>query len=516
MANVPPFRYPTQSLDDVELIEEVPIRQLGMTEPQAAYGTPHPKSADHRLVWQEPVAGRDGTLTIRRVYRKLPGEPLVGGVVRDATWGAQATVTTQEVPVGTLPDTGVNVLESVVEAKDAQVARKKTTAVEWPTLVSQRLNARGDLETVVESRVSPDTELPSVGVNTTELRLEAETSQRSRLKVAEVESHSVLEERSLGDVGLIPARLRALEVYRTTESVVVPGTVLDTPGVDGVVASKVVDQSAYRSLKRTIAREEGDELPSVTDYKLGNDGELLETTEALVPEGTGPDGGFGVISDVIKGTGTGVAVRTTTRLKPGENYPTLTGYQIDAETQTPVEVTRQVVPPSTEPAEDDPLILDQKIQPIDRWKSLHIVTRLKSLPDPYTEYRYANFHFPGLFYHYSPTAGGAVFYRSAVNRVTRISVEVSFGTGRVDIGVMEIRPVTWSYPNGFHCANVLTNGETFSYTVASTPLILTVPESVPTRSEYEALIGTEAVIGGSSARWKGGIWRTEVWKVILR
>lgn len=513
--NLPPFRFPTQSLEDVELIEEVAVRQVGMTEPQADYGTPHPKSEAHRLVWQEPVMGRDGAVTMRRIYRKLPGKPLVGALVRDATWGAAATVTTQEVAVGSPPDTGVNVVESVVEPRDAQCARKKTTEVAWPVLVSQRVNARGDLETITESRVSPHAVLPEPGVTTMEVRLDAETAHRSRLTVGEVESHTTLEERVLGDVGVIPTRLRAMEVYRTMESLVAPGSGLDLPGEEGVLASKVVGKNAHQSVKRTTVRE-GEELPSVSDFKLGGEGELLEITEALVPEGTLPTGGYEVISDMVRETGAGVAVQTTTRLKGGEEYSILSGYTVDAETRTPIEVVRQMVPAGSALTEGDPLILDQKIQAIDRWRSLHVITRFTETPAPYQEYRYVNYQFPGLFYNYAPAAGGAVFYRHSVNRVAKVSVEVSFGASRVDVGLFQLRPTTWSYPNGFHATNVLTNGETFTYMVGTVSLTMTVPTSVPSRSEYETMIGTDVVIGGSSHRWKAGLWRTEVWKVTLQ
>ena len=160
----PPFRYPNQEEGDLELLEEVALRradwQAGLVE--AAYGTPHPHSPGHHLVWQEPVIGRDGELTVRRVYRKLPGPVIAGEVVKDATWGARAEVRVQDVAAGASADSGLNITESVIEAKDGQMARKRTTEVEaWPALVSLRLNARGDVETVTQERVSPSTPLPA-------------------------------------------------------------------------------------------------------------------------------------------------------------------------------------------------------------------------------------------------------------------------------------------------------------------------------------------------------------------
>jgi hypothetical protein len=152
-----PFRFPTQSLEDVELIEEVPVRRTGVTsrDLEAAYGSVHPQSAEHRLVWQEPVVARDGALSMRRVYRKLPGVPLAGEMLKQSTLGARATVTVQEVAAGTPCDEGVTVLESVVEPKDAQTARKRTVAMEWPLLTGKLLDAETRTPVSVEKQVVP-------------------------------------------------------------------------------------------------------------------------------------------------------------------------------------------------------------------------------------------------------------------------------------------------------------------------------------------------------------------------
>ena len=94
-------------------------------------------------------------------------------------------------------------------------------------------------------------------------------------------------------------------------------------------------------------------------------------------------------------------------------------------------------------------------------------------------------------------------------------VEVSFGYEEVEPELLEIVPVSWSYPLGFTVSEVLTNGESFAYMVKDEVVSLNVPQSTPSRSDYEALIGTYATITGSSERWKGGIWRTELWKIKL-
>jgi len=325
-----PFRFPTQHVCDFELVEEVPVRAglavSGVSEVEAAYGSPHPKAPEHRLVWQEPVMGRDGALSMRRIYRKLPGLALLGEAVRSTTWGAAATTTTQDVATGTPADSGLNVLESVVEPKDAQTARKRTTSVEWPVL---------------------------------------------------------------------------------------------------------------------------------------------------------------------------------------------TGKSLEPETRTPITSTRRMVAADAPLPADGPLVLDRKLNVVNKWRSIQIVTSLDALPAAYVEHKQHTFRFPGLFYGFDPAGGGGVTKREAFSRTVAARVEVSFGYEEVEPELMEIVPVSWSYPLGFTVSEVLTNGEHFDYVASSASVSVTVPQSTPSRTAYEALIGTYATVTGASVRWKGGVWRTELWKVKL-
>lgn len=325
-----PFRFPTQHACDFELVEEVPVRAglavSGASEVEAAYGSAHPKAPDHRLVWQEPVTGRDGALVMRRTYRKLPGLALLGEAVRSTTWGAAATTTTQDVATGTPADSGINVLESIVEPKDAQTARKRTTAVEWPVLV---------------------------------------------------------------------------------------------------------------------------------------------------------------------------------------------GRSLEPETRTPLTTTRRMVAADSPLPTDGPLVLDRRLNIVNKWRSIQIVTSLDALPAAYVEHKQHVFRFPGLFYGFDSVGGGGVMKRDAFSRTVAARVEVSFGYDEVEPELLEIVPVAWNYPLSFDVSEVLTNGESFAYMVKEELVSLTVPQSTPSRAEYESLIGTYATITGSSERWKGGIWRTELWKVKL-
>ncbi len=329
MSQSVPFRFPTQDPSDVELVVEVPVRAglsvAGTFEAEAQYGSPHPKSPEHRLVSQEPVPGRSGAITMRRVYRRLPGTALVGEALRSTNWGAVTSTSSQEVPVGTAADTGLNVLESVVEPKDAQVSRKKTTSV--------------------------------------------------------------------------------------------------------------------------------------------------------------------------------------------EEWPVLTERSVESQTGTPLTTTHTMVAAGSALPDASPLTLERKLSAVNKWRSIQIVTSLDALPASYVEYREKSVRFPGLFYGYDTDMG--ISKRVAFSRTVAARVEVSFSESPVEPDLYLINMVQWNYPGTFDCSDVLTNGETVVYAYDSNILSLTVPKSTPTRSDYEALIGGYVTLYGSCERWKGNIWRTELWKIRL-
>lgn len=324
----PPFRFPTQDGCDIELVEEVPVRDgvsvNGVSELEAAYGSPHPKWPGHRLVWQEPVKGSGGSLSMRRVYRKLPGTALSGEAVRSATWGAAATVTEQRVPTGTPADTGLHVIESVVDPEDARTARKRTVAVDWPVLTSRSL---------------------------------------------------------------------------------------------------------------------------------------------------------------------------------------------EPETRTPLTETRRVVEAGAPLPEETPLMIDRKVEAVDKWRSIQVIKSLDELPAAYTEQKKMSYRFPGLFYSFDALNG--ISKRPAFSKSVVAEVEVSFGYEQVVPEILQISMVSWSYPSTLDMNEALTDGESFIYEVDERIVSVTLPQSTPSRSDYEALIGTYAAVNGASERWKGGVWRTEIWKIKL-
>jgi hypothetical protein len=257
-------------------------------------------------------------------------------------------------------------------------------------------------------------------------------------------------------------------------------------------------------------------LPAVTDRKLGPQGEVLQITEALVDPATVPSGGLAVQSDAVRATGTGVAVRTTSQLASGETYPLLTGRGLEPQTRMPWSVTEQIVAAGMALPAPSALVIESTIKAVDKWRSIQTATTLDAMPASYVEYRNLHFRFPGLFYGYEAMAGGIVSERRTFSHSVVARVTVSFSdTGAAPV-LQAIVPVAWSYPLGFTASDVLTNGEHFDYTDGTTSLSLDVPASTPSRTDYEALIGSYIAVQGTCTRWKGGIWRTELWEIVAQ
>lgn len=63
---LPQVSYPTPNINDLVIIEDVPIRDQAYAP--LLPGTPHPKKATAKLVWQGPVKGNGESKAVRRIY----------------------------------------------------------------------------------------------------------------------------------------------------------------------------------------------------------------------------------------------------------------------------------------------------------------------------------------------------------------------------------------------------------------------------------------------------------------
>ena len=189
---------------------------------------------------------------------------------------------------------------------------------------------------------------------------------------------------SLGQESLIPPRYKRLVTTVQTKQEVDPDT--EPSALTGDLASSVVQQNENtgKATKINTAETlEGDASPLIGE--LTDTWGVNTTEESLVDEGTGVDYGFGLKSGKVVPLGNG---KSTMEL---EYYPsdgndngiiyTLTGREVDEVTGAVIRVQKSLV--DAERAFDLAEAADgyAELQPIDRWHSIMIVSKVITAPE---------------------------------------------------------------------------------------------------------------------------------------
>lgn len=182
-------------------------------------------------------------------------QKLTGKKVGPDTLGAVASVHKQDVPSGEAPDSGINIIESVVTPQEEgqNYGLKQTTFFDsekgegWPTLYVKGLNERGDETLSTVTRVAPSDSIPAQDVLTEDITQTAETQDRAVRVVTEVVgSHSTLTSRTYD-------RERAAgEKANTVETIILPGSADDAlPDLsDTVLDAEITQNKKKQSVKR--------------------------------------------------------------------------------------------------------------------------------------------------------------------------------------------------------------------------------------------------------------------------
>ena len=224
------------------------------------------------------------------------------------------------------------------------------------------------------------------------------------------------------------------------------------------------------------------------------------------------------------------------------SYPELTTYDLDEQLGVVVITERSVVD-HNEPYAAPPLVLTLTDRPLDQWKTLRITSRLSQLPPVRTEYKTQQFSFPalldGLTVHDYNLGFGRVpindeetEFRQNINKFVSITPNIRAALSlptRVKIVTVffnfeplpdlpyQITTQNVSYNGslfGFNFGDVLTDeftipkitADSFDQRFKGLEESITFPASIPTKSQYSALIGTEQVIFSDVEYYKSNIW----------
>lgn len=444
---------------------------------------------------------------------------------------------------------------------------------------SHALSSRGDAVTRTEQIVAIDT-TPADALLTVRNEIEPLDSARAKqTKEDVVTAYGQFTDKQVATAG-IPAALLALAGTNTTTDIVAPATAVTA--LSATVIGSVVKQQTVTKAEKTVTQLTGTLPVSQTTHKIGAQGQAVKVVQTLSSgTPPTPTAEFTTISDEVMVTGTGLSVRTTESLDGISTYPVLgskeyasdadgavvntsqqtvdpnsatlpaggltildakleaidtahstktvrqlddaafpilTSHQIEPETKTPITTTKQIVAANSVLTSDNPLIIDQYVKSVDKWRSIKVVVSLDRLPDPFIEYRQFEYIFPALFYNfaYDPRVGTAISKRAAFARACLAKINVTFTETEQETAPYVIQPVSWNFPLGNTVHDVLSNGEEFTYQIGSDIFTINAPNSSPSRSSYESLIGVYTTIKKTSEKWRGGVYRNEEWQIQMQ
>ncbi len=454
------------------------------------------------------------------------------------------TITTDDiVDPSTNPDAlSQTVVASTVEQYTATKARKRTTTASGPTSLSQKSKdgkLLGDT-TATESIVAPSTNPDAVSSTILASEVKQVDSGKAIKRNVVLNSTPTLSGGQTGE-GLLGTKT-------TTESIVAAGTAPDGVSLT-VISSQVEPIDSVRSRKATIESSGPTSLQatSLVDSAVGQ--VPATVSQSIVTPSTTPAGGKFVLQDQISSIDEAKARRETVTVS---SYPNLTTYDLDEQLNVVVINERTVIDHNT-PYVAPPLVLTSNDRPIDQWKTLRITSRMANLPPTRTEYKTQQFTFPAILDNVIPNSLNLGFGRVPIN-----DTESSFETGinqyasvqpvlRPALSIpTQIKIVTTFYSsqptpdaifqittqnvsfNGslisFNFGDVILNALTVGPFVASDDDMrysglsesISFPASIPNRTTYNSLIGTEVVTFSDVEYYRAGIWFKRTGYVVLR
>lgn len=501
-----------------------------------------PPTADGLLVTQSQVEqvetgkGVRTTATVQDhalLYIKENKEGLLG-----------ETITSDDIvdPL-TSPDAlSTTIVASVVEQYTATKARKRTTFASGPTSLSQKSKdgkLLGDT-TSTDSVVAPSTDPDEVSSTILASEVKQVDSGKAIKRNVVLNSTPTLSGGQTGE-GLLGTKT-------TTESIVAAGSTPDAVSLT-VISSQVEPIDSVRSRKATVASSGPTSLQatSLVDSAVGQ--VPATVSQSIVPPSTTPAGGKFVLQDQISSIDEAKARRETVTVS---SYPNLTTYDLDEQLNVVVINERTVIDHNT-PYVAPPLVLTSNDRPIDQWKTLRITSRMANLPPTRTEYKTQQFTFPAILdsvvvnslnlgFGRVPISDTDSSYETGINQYvsvqpvlrpalsipTQIKIVTTFYSSQpTPDAIFQITTQNVSF-NGslisFNFGDVILNALTVGPFVASQYDMrysglsesVSFPASIPNRTTYNSLIGTEVVTFSDVEYYRAGIWFKRTGYVVLR
>jgi len=261
-------------------------------------------------------------------------------------------------PSALLVDEEVTRAEGEFDSRYVQVTRVYET-LPGPIISSQRVNERGDLETIDVQSVDPNTPPDPDGLFVTQTQVIKEDVSKGKKTTATVPSYSqlLIKEKKEGLLG---------ETV-TTDDIVDPSTQPDELS-QSVVASTVQQTSATKAVKRTTTASGPTSLT-----KKSRDGKLLgniTSTQSIVAPSENPDSpSTSILSSEVSQTDSGKAIKTNVVLN---STPTLTSRENKGGLLGETTSTESIVPAGTQADSLSQTIVSSAVESIDSVRSRKI------------------------------------------------------------------------------------------------------------------------------------------------
>jgi hypothetical protein len=446
--------------------------ELGATDP--VFGGNQIIAAQKKVELPDDSPLRSRYVGVQRVYETIPGPILAGERVNER--GDVETITQQTVVAGTAPDAdGLLVTQTAVQPVDSVKSTKTTGTVESYATLTSKANRGGLLGSVSisDNIVSPSTNPDALSQTVLDSTVEAVSATKSRKRTTESSGPTELEGQSIGEFGYVTSN----------QSIVGYSSPIPTPSQNTVELKK--------------------EPIDLAKAKLINSS--YDSTEVL------------------------------------------NGYQYDADLNLIVSNTKEIISEGASPLAIENGLLAYSDTPVNAWQSIRIQSRISSLPASRTEYKTGAYASPNLLYGFNSSVfnfpDGQIQYnvtpvmRAKRSYQTVFKHETSFQYGQPSAPSDELfDPISIHviYDGFFFKIDIpdcLTdpNMQLWFNTGINTPAAAyygpineyyIVPTSTTTATlganNYLSKVGTYQLIAYEVDYWKANIWRISKQSVLIK
>ena len=442
--------------------------ELGATDP--VFGGNQIIAAQKKVELPEDNPLRSRYVGVQRVYETIPGPILAGERVNER--GDVETITQQTVVAGAAPDAdGLLVTQTAVQPVDSVKSTKTTGTVESYATLTSKANRGGLLGSVSisDNIVSPSTNPDALSQTVLDSTVEAVSATKSRKRTTESSGPTELEGQSIGEFGYVTSN----------QSIVGYSSPIPTPSQNTVELKK--------------------EPIDLAKAKLINSS--YDSTEVL------------------------------------------NGYQYDADLNLIVSNTKEIISEGTSPLSIENGLLAYSDTPVNAWQSIRIQSRISSLPASRTEYKTGAYASPNLLYGFNSTVfnfpDGQIQYnvtpvmRAKRSYQTVFKHETSFQYGQPStpsdtlFDPISIHVIYDGFFFKIDIPDCLTdpNMQLWFNTGINTPAAAyygvineyyIVPTSTTTAQQYLGTVGTYRLIAYEVDYWKANIWRISRQSVLIK